>query len=236
MRSTNEHVLIDEGKRLSVVESRGSTRTTASLRVDGAEVGDVSGSMLDTKDIEADDIKVRIRFGLRREVKRAELIGGGAEVIGGDWFKPPDGTASHRLWQFRDKHPGLYAARRVVTSALGAVVAVFGIGALVRAIVERYSPDIDLPDVTLPSVDLPDWMQYLNPMYWLRAPIDAIRAWMPSMNIDLPPWFGIIVPVAISVALAWLETRRQRRRRSRSAEVAGDPDDEKPTGRDDADR
>ncbi|MEE3849547.1 hypothetical protein VZC37_04345 [Gordonia sp. LSe1-13] len=235
MRSTNEHVLVEEGRRLSVVESRGPKSTTASLHVDGATVGEVSGSMLDTKDIEADDVKVRIRFGLRREVKRAELIGGGAEMIGGDWFEPPDGTSAHRLWQFREKHPGVYAARRVVTSTLGAVVAILGIGALVRAIVERYSPDIDLPDVTLPSVDLPDWMQYLNPMYWLRAPIDAIKAWMPSMTIDLPPWFGIIVPVAISVALAVLETRRQRRRKARSAEVVDDGD-EQSTGRDDADR
>ncbi|GAC69241.1 hypothetical protein [Gordonia soli] len=215
MQSTKAHLLIDDHRRLAVLEERGPRTTTARLLIDDDEVGQVSGTMWDTKTIELEREKVRIRFGRRREVTRAELMQGADDVVGGVWFEPPAGTSAHRLWRLREEHPGAYAARRVVTSVVGAVAAVFGIGALVKAVVERLVPAIDLPAIDMPSVDLPDWMRYLNPGYWLRAPIEMVGSWIPNVDLALPSWTGIAVPVVISIALAYAEARRQRARRER---------------------
>ena len=236
MRSTKEHRLAGPGRTLVVIPERGDRRTRVRV-LDGDDVlGETEGGAFDTKKIPVGDGKsVRVRFDHRREVTRAELLDGDND-FGATWFEPPADSRAHRMWQFREDHPGWYAARRVVGTALGTLIGVLGIGALVNQVLSRVIPDVDLPDVSLPSFDAPDWLRYANPGYWLRAPIDAISSWLP--NFSLPSWTGILVPIAISAMLAWLEVRKRTRRRGADGRVQTDdgPTNGEPTDGGDADR
>jgi hypothetical protein len=123
-------------------------------------------------------------------------------------FRPPPGLG--RRWHdVRSRHPVLYAARHVVAAVGGVLVAVLGIGALVRALLPRvdwsWLPEID--------VHVPEWLRYLDPWRYLEPVVSALFGWVPDLHLSRVGWLQYVVPVLVAVAVAAAEVRRSRARR-----------------------
>lgn len=212
-------MLLDRGRRLVLTdEALGSGKHHAALTVGGVEVGVAQGTSFDTKLITFDDKVVRVKFGLRGNVKRAELFAADAVRRTGIWFEPPTGTRAHRTWAFRENHPALYASRHVALKIAGTLIAILGIGALIRAFLEQFIPRFDfswLP--TIPWPVLPEWIKYLNPGYWLSRLLDFLFGWISLPDFDfpeIPGWVKLVAPIVFAVALAVAEYRRHQKRKS----------------------
>ncbi|GMA40964.1 hypothetical protein [Mobilicoccus caccae] len=200
-----------------------STRTV--LRVDGQQVHDekVSG---DRRTITLDaDRRVEVRLSSLGKVRRATVHDGPVDLD----FDAPAGSRAARTQEWGRTHPTLFALRHVVIKGGVIVVALLGLGALVKAVVEPVVrwiaermpdiplPDIDLPDIPWPSIPRPD----ITPPDWLAAFLT---------------WFGqydhIVKPLLIGLAIALFEIRRQRRQRRLRDSATADSPDEPPTAGD----
>jgi hypothetical protein len=132
-------------------------------------------------------------------------------------FAPPPGSLAARLEAFRRDHPRLWASRHVALGAGKVVVALLGVAALLRLLVEPVMtwlgavlrgllpaidipwPDIDLPAIPWPDIDLPD----LRPPGWLLVVLATAKFW---------------VPILVGIGLAVVEVRRRRRAAARQDE------------------
>ncbi|MEO3782085.1 hypothetical protein ABGB12_02055 [Actinocorallia sp. B10E7] len=125
----------------------------------------------------------------RRRLRRRSVVTG---------FEPPAGTLARRLYEFRQRHPNVYALRHVANEMVVVTAAFLGISALVTAFVERLLPRIDwswLPDVRLPGWELPD---------------------LPDLD-----WLNYAIPLLIALVIAVREIARHRRRRERERNFEG---------------
>ncbi len=161
---------------------------------------------------------VLISLGLRRGIRRARLVERveGARAVRID-FMPPEGTRARRRHDWREEHPRLFAARHVLTTGLGMLIGLLGIGALVSAFLRGLLPRIDwswLP--TLPEISPPGWLRYIDPVYWISRllPDWDWFGWLPDLDLS---WLQYAVPfiVAVLVGLGELDRRRKRQERER---------------------
>jgi hypothetical protein len=102
--------------------------------------------------------------------------------------------ASNRLTRLKHERPRVYAARHVARGAGEVLLAVVGIGLLIRflPLPDVPLPNIDLLDLPFPDVSLPDW---------LSATLRTSKFWAP-------------IVIGALIALAELEKRRGRQRES----------------------
>lgn len=202
--------LRDHGRDLAVHEDADHTVT---LTIDGTEVGSRTlGTLDDAKfDLPGDGDPVehvKVANGLKR-LRAVTLVEQRDLSPVRVPFVPPPNTRARRLYELKESHPKLYAARHVVFTLVGFL----GIGAAVSAILGRLLPAVDwswLPDVDPPDIDPPDWLRYLNPFYWLRR---ITPDWDLGWFADLP--WGIIVPLVVASGIAWGEYEKHRARKER---------------------
>ncbi len=120
-------------------------------------------------------------------------------------------TAWHgaRRRQLELEKPGLFAARHVGKGVGKAVLALIGIG-----VVLRFLPAIPLPDlprIPLPSIDLPE-------IPWPDLPdLPAVPGWIAAIVATAKIWG----PILAGLVLAVREYRRHRARRAQAALSAG---------------
>ena len=123
---------------------------------------------------------------------------------------PPRLLVAFRAWQ--ERHPALYASRHVVVNVLGVVATLLGLSLLLRLLLEKVLPHVDLPD--LPKPDLPDWLRYLDPLYYLRPVIDWVAGLVPEVDLPHgPPWLKIAAALLIAIGVSVREYKRRNRDR-----------------------
>jgi hypothetical protein len=126
-------------------------------------------------------------------------------------YAPPSGTRAARLHAWGEAHPNLYAARHVVINVGGTILAVLGVGALLRALIPVV--DLDwLPDVGLGA---PGWLRYLDPSRylaplfdWVAPLVDWLVGWIPDVDLG---WWKYVAGFLFAVSIAVQETRRRKR-------------------------
>lgn len=220
--------LTDRGRTLRVVkDSAGSVVVTVDERPVLERPAEPLGTVkADLGTLDGVEQTVRVELGLRRSVRRAALverIGGARHVTP---FVPPAGSRARRLYELRERHPRLFAARHVAATVVGFL----GISAMISAFFARLWERIDwswlpdLPTLTLPALSLPDWLRYLNPFYWLRSLFEWVAALLPDWDLfgwwpdwELP-WLSYIVPLGIALAIAFREVDRRQARARREAD------------------
>jgi hypothetical protein len=134
-------------------------------------------------------------------------------------FAPPPGSVAARLAAFRLAHPRLWASRHVVLAAAKVGLALLGVAAFLRLLVQPLLdrllgllrpffdwlrgllPDIDLPeipwpDIPWPAIDLPD----LHAPGWLLVLLGTAKFW---------------APILVAIGAAVVEVRRRRRAAAR---------------------
>ena len=209
-------------RRDLVVEDLGSG--TVHVTCDGELIEERSAGALDdikialgTVDDETEQT-VLVSLDLRRAIRRVRLVerAEGARTTRID-FVPPAGTRARRRYDWHEQHPRLFAARHVLTTGLGMLIGLLGIGALVSAFFRGLLPRIDwswLPD--FPDISAPDWLRYIDPVYWISRilPDWDWFGWIPDLDLS---WLQYVVPfvVAVLVGLSELERRRKRQNRER---------------------
>ena len=203
----------------TVLERTGGPLDT--LRAELGEVDDVSQS-------------VRIELGLTGRVRQAVLVESRAGMRTLTHFRPPAGTRARRLYDLREAKPRVYAARHVAATLLGFL----GLGALISAFFARFVPRIDwswLPTFALPEFSPPEWLRYLNPAYWLAAPLAWLQELLPDWDLFgwLPDWDASVlkpvIAVLVAVGIGWREVRRRETRAKREAQFERTAD--RPTDR-----
>jgi len=123
---------------------------------------------------------------------------------------PPRLLVAFRAWQ--DRHPVLWSSRHVVINVLGVVCTLLGLGLLLRLLIEKVLPHVDLPDI--PTPDLPDWVRYLDPLYYLRPVIEWVAGIVPDIDLpDGPPWIKIAIALLFAVGVSVREYKRRTRDR-----------------------
>ncbi len=156
-----------------------------------------------------DGEKLDIRLSPLGALKRATIRNGDFDLD----FDAPAGTKAARVQAWGRAHPHLFAARHVLTSGAGILLALIGIGWLIR-LVEPYLPDFSLPSIPwpdLPSLDLPSipWPD-LPDIPWPQLPQFTAPAWLQAILETREYW----LPIAVAMAIAVWEVRRQRRQRA----------------------
>lgn len=186
------------------------------LRSDGVDVHDrITHGDSPTISLQ-DGQKLKIRLSPLGAVKRATIRDGDLDLD----FDAPPGTRAARVQAWGRRHPHLYAIRHVLTSGVGVLLALVGVGWLIR-LIEPYLPDITLPSIPWPDVpDIP-WPD-LPSIPWPDLPdlpdLPDFTApgWVVVVMETQKYWFPLLVAVGIGV---W-EVRRQRRQRTHRERLA----------------
>ena len=89
--------------------------------------------------------------------------------------RPPRALVAFRAW--RERHPALWSSRHVVLNLLGVVATLFGVSLLVRLVLGKLLPSLDLE---IPKPDLPDWLGYLDPLHYLRPVLEWVAGLLPT--------------------------------------------------------
>lgn len=220
----------------------GTTNVRLVLRVDGREVYDKK-EMDDNRTIRLDGgRRVTVKVGATGKIKQATVVDNGIDMD----FDAPAGTRAARMQEWGRQHPVLFALRHVAVKGGGILIALLGLGALFKALIEpvidrvvdwiaEHMPHIDIPwpDIHLPEIPWPDipWPEIRLPRIpWpdLPPPPDwvlAILEWLAEHE-------DIIKPLFIGLVLALMEMRRLRRQRKlREAGATTDPAAAPPTKR-----
>jgi hypothetical protein len=212
-----------QGTDLQVEVWQDGKHNHARLLADGEEVATGRTDEIGRVDLEpGDGRRARVQWWWKGKVARVALVeeGGPRPVL--TPFAPPEGTRAARSYAFQQKHPGLYAARHVALNLAGTIVAILGVGALVRAVLGSLLPrfDIDLPDL-----NPPDWLKWVDPLYYLRPVWDWVTSWFPDLSFLLDwfdgfgPWVKYVVGFLVACAVAITEYRR---RKKQAAEARAD--------------
>lgn len=219
------YTLHARGERL-VVETwaSGDNEGTARLLVDGEVIDEGSGESFDDTDLAEDTPHhTRVTWGWRTgKPTRCLLVepGSGDVKKRSVPYAPPTGTRAAKIHAWGERHPNLYAARHVVSNLAGTAAALLGLAALLKFIVEPLIPDIDAPDVDLPDApDLPDWLNYLNPFWYLAKLLNWLGELLEPVFEFIAPLFSWIPEGAVKYVIGFLaavvyavrEARRRRR-------------------------
>ena len=210
------------GRSIAVEVADAWLTTTAVLYVEDEQVSRGSAD-LETVLLEHDDVRVRVKSRLSGAVARCELIltdepdGDDDPVEHYVPLDPPPGTRAARLAEFQRERPRLYAARHVAIAAGQILIAVVGVGALLRGLLPRldlsWLPDLDMswvPDVNLSWI--PDPLGWL----WSRLPDISIPGWLDPVLETSKYWVPILV--AIGIALNEVDKRRKANDAKREAD------------------
>ncbi|UYM06255.1 hypothetical protein [Solicola gregarius] len=162
-------------------------------------------------DLRYEEVRVHVKTPVSGGVERCQLIL--ADAADGDRdpveyrvpLDPPEGTRAARLAEFQRDRPRLYAARHVVIAAGQILIALVGIGALVRGL---------LPRIDLPSIDL-SWLPDLD-FSWMPDPFGWLSGLLP--DISPPDWVDSVMgtskywlPILIAVFVAKNEAEKRRK-------------------------
>ncbi len=128
--------------------------------------------------------------------------------------RPPRALVAFRAW--RERHPALWSSRHVVLNLLGVVATLVGVSLLVRLVLGKLLPSLDLE---IPKPDLPDWLRYLDPLHYLRPVLEWVAGLLPDIDLPHgPPWIKIAVALAIAVGVSVREYKKRTRDRERHGE------------------
>lgn len=243
MYSNNEraarYTLRDRGRELVVEAWEADGKQYARLLVDGEARGEKTVGVLEDagfdlgeaeEDGKAVTQRVKVGFLWKGRVRSCDLLDvreGGEQIRKRTLrtpFVPPEGTRARRQYELRERHPNLYAMRHVALEGLAVAVGLLGLGTLLSAFFGRLLPSIDwswLPDppsVDLPDIDRPDWLRYLDPVYWIRRlwpddwSLPDLLSWLPDWDLG---WLKVVFPLLVALGLGLQEIERRRRRRAR---------------------
>ena len=228
--TTATYTLRHRGADLTVETSvgEGKAKNLARLVVDGTEVDAGTAEEIGSVELGQDtEHHTRVAWWWTGRVGTVALIetGAGEERHRRLPYAPPPGTRAARVHAWGERHPTLYAARHVVINVLGTAAAVFGIGALLSALVPRISLGW-LPD--LPEINAPDWLKYLDParylaplLDWIPPLIDRLFGWIPDWELG---WLKYLIGFVIAVSIAVREVRRRQRVDAENAARTRDED------------
>lgn len=212
--------LRDHGRDLAVHEDE-DRRVRLSLDgvdVDEATVGRLGDHSFELDRLSGRDQLVRVERGMRGALKEVSLMesGNGALPVTVP-FVPPEGSRARRLYDLREAHPYVYAARHIMSSGAG----LLGLTALLSALLARLVPDVDVPT---PDVDVP------NPFGWvpdLFGWVPGLFGWVPDLFAWWPDWdLGWLkIPLGLLVAVSLTVNEVQRRKRLRERAEAQPPDE-----------
>lgn len=202
------------GRSIEVEVADSWLTTTAILYVDTEQVAQDSAD-LEAILLEHDDLRVRIKSRLSGSVDRCALVlttdsaDGDEPVEHQVPLDPPAGTRAARLAEFQRERPRLYAARHVAIAAGQILIAVVGIGALVKGLLPR----LDISWV--PDVDL-SWIP--DPLGWLwgLVPDISIPGWLDPVLETSKYWLPILI--AIGIASNEVDKRRKANDAKREAD------------------
>ncbi len=205
------------GRRYELRVSDAGLRNRVELRRDGELIAEQRGDERINLEAETGE-RLQVRLTLFGRVRRATLY---VDGVGLDMDAEP-GTRAARRQAWERAHPRLAAARHVAEGVGSVLIAVLGIGALLGAFLEDILapvealidklvgwipwPRIDLPSISLPSIDLPD-LPSITPPDWLTAILDTTPYWSP---------------IAVGIAIAIWEFRRQKRQRELRERLAAE--------------
>ena len=128
--------------------------------------------------------------------------------------RPPRALVTLRAWQ--DRHPALWSSRHVVLNLLGVAATLLGVSLLVRLVVERLLPDLD---VSIPKPELTDWLRHLDPLHHLQPVLEWIAGLIPDIDLPHgPPWIKIALALLVAVGVSVREYRKRTHDRERHGE------------------
>ncbi|MCW2762308.1 MAG: hypothetical protein JWR85_2509 [Marmoricola sp.] len=213
------YTLRDRGTDLRVetwVDPDQKQRNRARLLVDGAEVDETGSDEIGHVELGQDaGHPTRVAWWWTGRVSRCVLVepGHGDVRRRSVPYAPPVGTRAARVHAWGEAHPNLYAARHVIINVGGTILAILGVGALLRAIFGGLLPRIDLG--WLPDLDAPDWLRYLDlarylaPVFeWVPPLLDRLFGWIPEVETG---WLKYVVGFVVAVSIAVREARRRKR-------------------------
>ncbi|WP_313408039.1 hypothetical protein [Aeromicrobium sp.] len=209
--------LRDHGRDLAVRDD-GDGRLR--LELDGTDVDEAQVGRLGDHEFELDRLdgrhqKVKAERGLRGTLRTVTLVeSGNGELPVTVPFVPPSGSRARRLYDLREAHPNLWAARHIAGSGLG----LLGIGALLSAFLSRFVPKPDLSWLPNPDVDLPDLFGWVPDLFgW----VPDLFAWVPDWDLG---WLKIVLGVVVAIALTVNEVERRKKLKERAEDQRPSPD------------
>lgn len=129
---------------------------------------------------------------------------------------PAPGSRKAKLAKLKRDHPVLYASRHVGVAVLEVVAGLLGLSVLLRTLLPRIDwswvpwPDLDLS--WIPDITKPEWLRYLDVVYWIRRLVDlpdlSLPAWLPALAGNLK----FVIPIVVGVIVATAEVQRRKRK------------------------
>lgn len=235
--SRSTYRLRDAGRDLRVETWVEGKHNDARLLIDDTEAATGQTDEIGGVELDAEDgTQVRVQFWWTGRVGKVGLVETGGIRPVFTPFEPPPGTRAARSYAFAQRNPGLYAARHVARNVTGTIIAILGIGLIVRAFLERLIPRVELP-FDLPSISPPDWLRWIDPLRYLQMLIDWIAGLLPDLSFlvewvpEPGPWVKYVIGFVMACAVATTEYRRRKRRAGEAhTESSTDPQPEESAG------
>lgn len=195
-----------DGIEYAVAE--GDQRQTV-LTADGAVVSTVTAEYWGKVTLHHEDLEFVAQWGPTNTLTTVHLVEGDERTL----LAPPPGSRAAKRERLAREHPVRFTLMRVGTTGAGMLIGLLGIGAALSLLLGRLLPSIDLPSIPWPDISPPDWLRYLDPIYWLS------RLGLSWPDISLPEWltgsakyWGPLL-IAALVALGQIDKRRKEDRR-----------------------
>lgn len=197
------------------------------LRVDGEVLHDKASSDEWRTITTGPGRRVEVRLANLGKVRRATVHDGPRDLD----FDAPAGSRAARTQQWGRAHPTLFALRHVAIKGGLIVIALLGLGALFKALIQPIVrwitdriPQVDLPDIALPDIPWPRIRWPAIPWPDIPWPQITLPDWVITLITWLDQYDHIVKPLLIGLVLALGEMRRQRRqRRLRDSGAVDDP-------------
>jgi hypothetical protein len=207
---------------LSVTTESSGIQTIVRLFRDGELIAEQRG-MDSNVTLRAEGHTVVVKVGPFGGISQALLLPADvdpkdAQKLGAE-FTAPAGTFAHRIQEWGNKYPDLYASRHVVTAIGQTILGIIGFSAIFFGLLPsipwpNVALDLPLPQVSFPRISLP-------------IPEIVLPA-IPLPDVTLPhivppdwlePLFSVLkylTPIVIAIFIAVREARNRRQRRSRA--------------------